>query len=58
MYILRSVVIVILYTIGLLSFILLKPYKVLEYYDDEIKGAQMVSTFSMTEIYRKKIKYV
>jgi hypothetical protein len=50
MYILRSVMTVILYTIGLLSFILLKPNKVLEYYDDEIKGGQMVSTFSMTEI--------
>jgi len=40
---------VISYTIGLLSFILLNPNKVLEYYDAEIKGAHMVRTFNMIE---------
>lgn len=52
MYILRNAMIVILYTIGLLSFILLNPNKGLQYYNDEIKGAQMVRTFNMTEINR------
>lgn len=44
--------IVITYTIGLLSFILLNPNKVLEYYGDEIKWARMVRTFKMTEVNR------
>jgi hypothetical protein len=44
--------IVVRYNIGLLSFILLKPTKVLESYGDEIKGAHMVRAFYMTEINR------
>jgi hypothetical protein len=44
--------IVISYNIGLLSFILLNPNKVLEYNGDEIKWARMVRTFNMTEINR------
>lgn len=44
--------IVISYTIGLLSFILLNPNKLLDYYDDETKGAHMVKTFNTIEINR------
>ena len=51
-YIVGIGMIVVRYNIGLLSFILLKPTKVLESYGDEIKGAHMVRAFYMTEINR------